>query len=201
MAKKIILGSKSPRRISLLKEIGLDFEIAVSGVDERSIKYNTPQELAIKAAFLKAEEVASRFKDGIVISADTIVCIDDKIIGKPKSKDQAREMLKSLSGKKHVVITGLAVSEIGGGCQLDCVKTDVYIKELSDQQIEDYINTDEPYDKAGAYAIQGDAGRFVDHIDGCYHNVVGLPLLRLKKMLSGLIDVNVLKINCVCEKG
>lgn len=197
----IILGSKSPRRSNLLREVGIEFVCDPSGIDEELIRCKTPRELAVKAAYLKAMEVSSRHSCGIVIAADTIVCIDDRIIGKPKSKSEARRMLKTLRNRKHTVISGLAVKEVHGGCLLDAVETDVFIKDLSDEEIEEYINTDEPYDKAGAYAIQGDASRFVDRIEGCYHNVVGLPLLRLRKMLGSFTDVSSLSISCGCELG
>jgi septum formation protein len=195
---RIILASKSPRRIALLKELGLTFEVIPSSVDESLVSAASPREIAIEAARLKAEEVAGRLDSGLVIAADTIVCCGGKIYGKPKNKEQARETLQELSGKMHRVITGLALKEAGNSSEsrsrLDAEETRVFFKPLDDRMIEDYIATGEPFDKAGGYGIQGKGGGLVERIEGCYFNVVGLPLPRLMQLLSFYIDISGLNL-------
>ncbi len=186
--QKMILCSSSPRRKELLKQLGLEFIVHPSDVDERKIVAHSPREFALKAAFLKAADVARFYADGIIIAADTIVVVDGRILGKPLNETEARQMLQALSGRKHQVITGLAVWNARTGATLvDTETTDVYFHPLTDTDIEEYIQTGDPMDKAGAYGIQTIGHRFVEKIDGDYYNVVGLPLNKLSQLLSFFI--------------
>lgn len=185
MNKKIVLASASPRRKELLKQMGLRFEVIPSSIEENKFDYHMqPEMLACKLALLKSEQVAKQQKNSLVIGADTIV-VHDKVFGKPEDKKDAYWMLKSLTGKPHQVITGLAVidSETGDK-KVEYEKTVVYMKQISDEEIKAYINTGEPMDKAGAYGIQGLGGLFVEKIDGCFFNVVGLPVSKLYTILK-----------------
>jgi septum formation protein len=207
---RIVLASQSPRRIALLKELGLEFEVRPSEVDESAVRGRSPRERAIEAARLKALDVAAQIRDGLIIAADTVVCRGNRIYGKPISREHAREILRQLGGTMHRVITGLALKRVQsrrrGNPQrhilLDAVETRVYFKPLSDRMIEEYLETGEPFDKAGAYGIQGAGARLVERIEGCYFNVVGLPLPRLVQLLSGYIAVSHLHLplNPLTEK-
>ncbi len=193
--KPIILASSSPRRIELLKATGLRFKIQPSTIDEGQISLVRPRDRAINAALLKANAVATSLDTGVVIGADTIVCLGDKIYGKPADRLIAEQMLRSLSGETHCVITGLAIREVQHSTALlDAVETKVEMRHISDEELQWYLDSGEPFDKAGAYGIQGLAGKFVERIEGCYFNVVGLPLPRLIEMLSQFIDTSSLTI-------
>lgn len=189
---KIILGSASPRRKDLLKEIFDEFEIIPSNFDEDSIKQNeiSPGELVENLSKCKGEEIFSRIKlqeDFVIISSDTMVFYNNKLIGKPKDEEESFQMLKKLQNNKHSVYTGLFVI-IKKGNKTEKIlthsKTDVYFKEVSDEQILKYIEDEDTLDKAGAYAIQGGAKEFVVRIDGNYNTVVGLDTEKLKKILK-----------------
>ncbi|AZR73289.1 septum formation inhibitor Maf [Anoxybacter fermentans] len=181
--KKLILASASPRRRDLLKQIGLEFDIIPSNVDE-TIKESDPVQLVKKLALLKAKDVAQR-ANGLVIGADTIVVDGQTVLGKPGSKKEAFQMLKSLSGRKHQVMTGVAVVDSENNNEwVDVEITQVYFRDLSDAEIERYVASGEPMDKAGAYAIQGKGALFVEKIEGCFFNVVGLPLLKTVQILK-----------------
>jgi len=184
---RIILASASPRRRELLGELGLPFEVVVSGLEEAPWPGEKPASYSIRNAGDKAREVLSRIDgDVVIIAADTIVVSCGKILEKPLDEVHAKAMLRELSGAGHEVITGLCVlSRCGGGQQFraDAVRTAVRFRELSDAEIAAYVATGEPMDKAGAYAIQGGAAGFVREIQGSYSNVVGLPLDELKRML------------------
>ncbi|MDN5331655.1 MAG: nucleoside triphosphate pyrophosphatase [Tepidanaerobacteraceae bacterium] len=189
---RLILASASPRRRDLLKQVGLDFEIIPSLVDETVPPGVTPDIAAVRLAEKKAIDVAHRSKDGIVIAADTIVALDDSILGKPKDEEEARKMLESLSGRWHRVFTGIAVVDCSSLEKVtDCEQSRVKFKKLSSSEIENYIKTGEPMDKAGAYGIQGKGALLVEKIEGCYYNIVGLPLFRLSLALSHF-DVKIL---------
>ncbi len=182
---KIILASASPRRKELLEQIGVDFEIAVSD-KETEIDCMDPVEACRKQAYNKALDIVekSRLKYGdedfVVISADTIVAIDTKILGKPKDKSEARQMLKTLSGRKHRVYTAVCVyNSLKDSYESFVEDTPVEVARLSSEEIEDYLEKKEPYDKAGAYAIQGYFSRYIVGIEGDYYNVMGLPVGRL----------------------
>ncbi len=184
MAGPIILASNSPRRKDLLRQIGLEFSIDPADVDERVLPGESPEEYAVRVALDKARLAASRAVAGIVIAADTIVVVGDEILGKPADAGDAERMLKMLSGKAHRVITGLVVMDAATGRTLTRTSiTRVWFRRLMQQEIVSYIATGEPLDKAGAYGIQERGALLVDKIEGCYFNVVGLPLSLLGKLL------------------
>jgi septum formation protein len=183
--KKLILASGSPRRIELLKMLGCKFEIVPSKIEEKISPRLSPIENVKRLSCLKALDVASKISDGIVIAADTDVVLNGKILGKPKNKKEAREMLKKLSGKEHQVITGLAVVDAKSKRILqDIVITVVKFRKFDKNLIEKYIASGEPLDKAGAYGIQGKGALLVESIKGDYFNVVGLPLNALNQLLE-----------------
>ena len=190
--KKIILGSASPRRKELLEQIGINFEIRVSDKEEH---YNSkvPEEIVKELALMKAENVAEDLigdvvEDTVVIGADTVVVFDDKILGKPKSDEDAFNMIKSFAGKKHYVYTGIAIADIIEDrtevLVNEAVKTTVFVNDMTDDEIEAYIKTGEHKDKAGAYGIQGRFAAYIDRIDGDYYNVVGLPVSKIYENLK-----------------
>ena len=177
----IILASQSPRRQELLKLITSDFEIKVSNVDETLPDKITPKEAVMYLSKIKAEPFADG--DDIVIGADTVVALDGKILGKPKNKENAREMLIFLSGRTHSVFTGVTLAS-GKKTKTFAVETKVKFFELTNEEIDAYIKTKEPFDKAGAYGIQGFGSLLVEKIDGDYFNVVGLPVSTLARELK-----------------
>ncbi len=184
--KKVVLASQSPRRRELLGGLIPEFDIIVDTTDEVADPDMTPEELVRSLALQKAENVA-KMADGaaLVIGADTVVCIDGKVLGKPKDEAEAGEMLKMLSGREHHVCTGFAVIDNATGKTVcDFERTVVKFKPLTDEEIEKYIKSGEPMDKAGAYGIQGVGALFVEGIKGDYFNVVGLPLCALFKSLK-----------------
>lgn len=182
---KIILASNSPRRLDLLRQIGIEPVVVPSHVPEVIKEGESSEDAALRLAAEKAGEVARRFKEGLVIGADTIVVIDGEQLGKPKDREDAQRMLGLLSGRSHTVITGLAVIDAGTSeLKKTLVRTSVRFKPLSDEEINAYIATGDPMDKAGAYGIQGRAAAFIDGIEGCYSNVVGLPLSELAEILK-----------------
>jgi septum formation protein len=189
----LILASKSPRRKHLLEQAGLKFSIIPSDFDESSVAMSDPASYVRTLAEFKALDISQKHADSWVIGADTIVLIDSHILGKPGSKDEAREMLKRLSGKSHQVLTGYCIC-CRGKKELfsETVKTKVYFKKLRLEEIDWYIETGEPLDKAGAYAIQGLGSFLVRSIDGSYTNVVGLPVCEVIDFLikQGVIGLN-----------
>ncbi len=176
--KPIILASRSPRRIHLLHQIGLSFTVQESGVDEHIPDGIAPDEVVRRLSLEKASRVAERLPDGIVIGADTIVVLDGKILGKPSSKGEAISMLSKLGGRTHTVFTGFAMIDAESQkSYVDYEKTDVTFRRLSIEEIESYVESGSPMDKAGAYGIQDDYGAvFVERISGCFYTVVGFPL-------------------------
>ena len=179
----IILASASPRRKELLKQITEDFEISVSSVEE-IVPDNIPaEEVPQFLSTLKARDVALNYPDKLVIGADTCVLCNGKILGKPKDNDDAYNMLSLLSGKTHSVITGCTLVKNGKSISFS-VTTEVEFFKLTDQEIYDYIATNEPFDKAGGYGIQSKGGLLVKEINGDYFNVVGLPIAKLKKIMD-----------------
>ncbi|MBQ6836140.1 MAG: septum formation inhibitor Maf [Clostridia bacterium] len=181
----LILASKSPRRRDLLGLIGLDFVIGESNADENSA-HTDPAEMTMEIAMKKA--LGTKYgADDIVIGADTVVVCDNKVLGKPKDKAQAKEMLTMLSGRTHSVYTGVCLLK-KGRCECFYARTDVKFYDLSDETIEWYIATNEPMDKAGSYGIQGKGALLVEKIDGDYYNVVGLPIAKLNRKLKELLE-------------
>jgi septum formation protein len=187
MKNRLILASESPRRYELLMQIGLDFEMIPSRIFEGFVQAESPTDHVIRLAEAKAREVASKYPDLWVIAADTIVCIDGSILGKPRGREEARVMLHRLSGQDHRVLTGFSVCHSRKGeSDKEVVQTVVRIKPLTPAEIEWYVCTGEPYDKAGGYAIQGIGSFMIESIQGSYTNVVGLPLYELIQMLKRL---------------
>jgi len=183
---KFILASASERRQELLSRIINDFEIIVSNFDEESVNFQGDCEEFVKELALgKVNTVSENIDDQcIIVGCDTIVYHDGKILGKPKDKKDAYKMLQTLSGNCHKVYSGIVVKNTTTNeIKADFVCTDVYFSKISSSEIDKYIETNEPMDKAGAYGIQGYGGIFVEKIIGCYYNVVGLPLNRLYNML------------------
>jgi septum formation protein len=187
MSSRLILASKSPRRYELLKQVGLDFEVIPSSVKEDFVQKESPADHVIRLAEAKARDVARQYPGHWVIAADTVVYINGPILGKPKDREEAVEMLHRLSGREHWVLTGYSV------CHLEkrkndkeAVQTAVKVKGLTPGEIEWYVQTGEPFDKAGGYGIQGIGSFMIESIRGSYTNVVGLPLCELIQMLSRL---------------
>lgn len=185
---KLILASSSPRRAEILRHAGFAFEVAPANVDESRLpRESAPhyvRRLALEKAQRAAEHAARKGHHAIVIGADTVVVIGGKILGKPQDLSSARRMLRLLSGRTHSVLTGLALIKIPGSAENIYVeKTRVRFAKMSAKEIDSYLLTGEPYHKAGAYAIQGIGGRYITRVEGCYFNVVGLPLARLFTLL------------------
>lgn len=189
--KQLILASASPRRRDLLTQIGLEFGILPSTIEEKTNE-TEPVKLVAELALMKASDVARRV-EGLVIGADTIVVDGKTVLGKPRSKEEAVEMLQRLSGRQHQVMTGVAVVDSETGDQwVDVEITQVCFRELTLQEIQHYVDSGEPMDKAGAYAIQQKGALFVNAIEGDYFNVVGLPLLKTVQLLQKA-GVNILE--------
>ncbi|HEX2924367.1 MAG TPA: Maf family protein [Chloroflexota bacterium] len=181
----LILASGSPRREALMRQVGLQFEVEPSDAEESLPEGMTAEESARQLALKKARQVAARRIEGLVIGADTVVVVDGQILGKPSGPDEARDMLRRLSGREHQVITGIAVVDAAtADSRSDSVSTDVRFAPLSQEVIDRYVATGEPLDKAGGYGIQGFAALLVESIRGDYNNVVGLPIRRLAELLG-----------------
>jgi septum formation protein len=181
----LILASASPRRRDLLAQLAIPFTVIPTHIDEAQLPHEAPRDYVMRIARAKAQHLAQRFPEALVLGADTAVVLEQQILGKPGSVDVARQMLSRLSGREHTVITGLAlVQQCRQLLRLDAVSTLVRFRFLCRQEIERYVATQEPFDKAGAYAIQGGAAGFVDTLQGCYTNVVGLPLRRTAMLLQ-----------------
>jgi septum formation protein len=185
---KLILASASPRRAEVLRDAGFHFTVLSSAIDETPYADESPQDLVLRLAQTKADLAAARaVGPAILIAADTEVVLDGHIFGKPRSSDDARSMLEKLSGRLHTVLTGVALIRLPDVERRSFVEsTLVQFAPLSDEEIRRYLATGEPHDKAGAYAIQGYAARYIPRIEGCYFNVVGLPVARLQHALSEL---------------
>lgn len=187
----IILASKSPRRREILENTKVRFSIKESQIDEIIKENETPKETVMRLAYEKALDVANNNKESLVIGADTIVVINDQILGKPKNEEEAYNMIKLLPGKTHSVITGFALINLSLNKKvIDCEVSQVTFKELSDECIKDYINTKESLDKAGAYGIQGYGGLLVKYIQGDYFNIVGLPISKISDCLNEHFKIN-----------
>jgi len=188
----LILASQSPRRRYLLNQAGLSFAVIPSHFDENSVSVSSPLPYVKALAEGKAEDISHRYPQSWVIGADTVVLIDGSILGKPGSRSEARTMLKRLSGNIHKVLTGYAIyCEAKQKKYSDVVTTEVAFKKLTAKEIEWYVHTDEPFDKAGAYAVQGLGTFLVKRINGSYTNVVGLPVCEVVELLikEGVFDL------------
>ena len=193
MDKKIILASASPRRKEILNNLGLSFEVICSDAEEKVDSELPPHLIVQELAMLKGADVASKIKDGIVISADTIVYFDKRILGKPENEVGAKKVLEMLSGNVHEVYTGVCVTDGTSGKSIsDFEVTKVKFRTLTEEEIDRYIATCEPMDKAGSYGIQGKGCLFVEKIDGDYLNVVGLPAVKLAAILREEFNLNIM---------
>jgi septum formation protein len=178
--KRVVLASASPRRQTLLRQLGLDFEVAPSQFDEESVTGMPPVDLVTTLSLRKAALVAASFDDAVVIGADTIVVLGDTVLGKPRTPDEAERMLAMLSGREHLVYTGFTIVERPSDRSVsEYESTRVHFRSLAAEEIRSYVRSGSPMDKAGAYGIQDDFGAvFVERIDGCFYNVVGFPLAK-----------------------
>ena len=183
---QVILASASPRRLALLQQIGIEAKVCPADFDEVSGSAVQAEDVVLANAIGKCKAVVKIKGDSLpVIAADTVVVAEGVILGKPQDAEDAFKMLKQLSGKTHKVLTGIAVSYAGEMLAEVC-ETKVVFRELTDEEIKNYVATGEPLDKAGAYGIQGKGAVLVEKIDGCYNNVVGLPLTRMQLILAKL---------------
>jgi len=203
MAGRLILASKSPRRYELLKQMGLHFDVVHSSVEEEKVvRHESPREHVIRLSEEKARDVGRRYPDSWVLGADTVVYIDGTILGKPKTREEALSMLRRLSGQEHTVLTGFSALNVSKGKgERGAVETAVKVKSLSPVEIEWYVQTGEPFDKAGAYAIQGIGSFMIESIRGSYTNVVGLPVCEVIELLVrlGAITISASGIRIVQE--
>jgi nucleoside triphosphate pyrophosphatase len=181
---KVILASGSPRRRQLLAGAGIEFDVIKSMVPEEHVAGEPARDYALRMAWDKAIAVSSRFRDAIVIGADTIVVCERQILEKPANAADARRMLAMLSSRTHTVVTAFALARDGKILESSPVDSTVTFRKLSDAEIEDYIATNEPFDKAGAYGIQGVGGGFISHVEGSRDNVMGLPTERVVAALA-----------------
>jgi septum formation protein len=182
--KRIVLASASPRRKGLLEQLGLQFEVEPSEYEEDIVPGSEPHEVAKRLSLGKARAAARKHRSALIIAADTLVVIGDRILGKPHTNAEAREMLRALNGQAHLVITGFTILDTETGKVLSrSVETRVHMRRLTLKEIDSYVRTEEPLDKAGGYAIQGRGAVLVERIGGDYSNVVGLPLSALAESL------------------
>ena len=186
----IILASQSPRRAHLLKQIGINFSVEPSGINEEIDKNTSFVENVKRLSLHKAEDIANKHNVGIIVGSDTIVVINQLVLGKPKSQQNAIEMLKTLSGKTHIVYTGFALVDAKTKkTYIDHEETEVTFRELREEEIVSYVDSGSPMDKAGAYGIQDDFGAvFVKKINGDYYTVVGLPIFKFYIALKNFVD-------------
>lgn len=176
LREKLVLASGSPRRTEILERAGWPHEVIVAGVDESLEPHEPPADYVQRLARWKAEAVARRLKEGLVLGADTTVVIANQILGQPQNDADAKRMLELLNGKWHEVLTGVALVRVGGETRVSYETTRVRFAEMSETEIDWYISTREPFGKAGAYGIQGKAALFIEEIQGDYFNIMGLPI-------------------------
>jgi len=184
VARRLILASASPRRADLLRQLGLPFEVIPSEIEE-AWPPGPPREAVTTLALAKARAVARGLRSAVVLGADTAVVLAGEVFGKPESPEDARRMLRALRGREHEVITGVALVEAPAGREETvAVVSRVLMREYSEAEVEAYVGSGEPFDKAGAYAVQAAGGALVAKVDGCYTNVVGLPLTTTRQLLE-----------------
>ena len=183
--QKFILASSSPRRLKLLQQIGINPEVIHPVVNEAEVKTRNAVDRVVALSQLKANAVADKVDEGIIIGADSAVVIDDKILGKPSNSEEARSMLRKLSGKLHTVVTAFCLRNASNGQTVtELEETGVIFRKLTEEEIHAYILKEKPFDKAGSYGIQDSGALFVDRIEGCYNNIVGFPLTRFYKTIT-----------------
>jgi len=181
--KPFVLASQSPRRKQLLEQVGLTFTIIPSEVEEKILNTDSPEEVVASLAHQKAMDVFSRHSDQLILAADTVVTIDEMILGKPVNKQEAKNMLQQLSGRDHHVLTGVTL--LSKNKQMTFVeKTHVHFYPLTNEEITSYISSGEPFDKAGGYGIQGLGSTLVEKINGDYFTIVGLPIAKVVRALK-----------------
>lgn len=189
----IILASSSPRRKEMLEKYNINFKVVGSELIEKIIYSEKPEQIVMSLAFQKAYEISKNNPDKIIIGADTIVVYEDLILGKPKDSEDALKMLKLLNGKSHYVISGISIIQLNKNLKIvDYEITQVKFRKLEINKLESYVNTGEPLGKAGAYAIQDFGALLVEKIDGCYLNVIGLPLVKLDFLLNKFFKISLL---------
>lgn len=186
LREKLVLASGSPRRAEILERAGWPHDVIVAGVDESLLPDEEPAAYVQRLARSKAEAVASKLNEGLVLGADTTVVVGNRILGQPIDDADARRMLNLLNGKWHEVLTGVAVVRIGGATRVDYETTRVRFAEMSESEVDWYIATREPFGKAGAYGIQGRASLFIEEIEGDYFNIMGLPIRLAYKLAEKL---------------
>lgn len=186
----VILASRSPRRQQLLRQIGIPFEVKENDVHEELDPHRSPEDNVLDLSLHKARSVARTIDKGIVVGVDTIVVLDGAMLGKPQNSAEAKKMLRLLSGREHRVYTGFTLYEVPGGRSFrDYEVTSVKFRTLEESEIEEYVRSGSPLDKAGAYGIQDDRGAvFVERINGCFYNVVGLPLTKFYVSLKHFLE-------------
>lgn len=187
--ERLLLASASPRRREILENLGFEFEVLPSNVDESEVPWTDPVESAKLLAEIKGVDAQMTRPRKTIIAADTIVLCEGEVMGKPSDNDEAGEMLGKLSGRMHEVVTGIALITPPNHRLIEAESTKVFFRALKPEEISRYISTREPFDKAGAYAIQGYASAFIDRIEGDYFNVVGLPVARLFSMFRRLEEM------------
>jgi septum formation protein len=188
----LILASASPRRRDLLSTLGLTFQVVTAEIEEIPLPHEAPRDFALRVAEKKALVVGVKYPHAWVIGADTVVVIEGAILGKPRDRDDAKRMLQHLAGREHVVITGYTLVKVADDKKVGGVEeTRVKIDSLEERAIDWYVDTGEPLDKAGGYAIQGKGAFMVEWIEGSYTNVVGLPLCQIMRLLKdvGIVDI------------
>jgi septum formation protein len=183
----IVLASESTRRVDILRTLGVSFSIMPPGIDERRKAYESPKDYVLRMSYQKAQKVGDLFPDKWIIGADTVVVHKGKVLGKPQTEEGAVAMLKRLRANWHKVFTGYCILNVSKQIVYqDVAETKVFIKDLTDEEITNYVSTSEPFDKAGSYAVQGKGGYMVKEIKGSYTNVVGLPICEITDALLSL---------------
>jgi len=188
LREKLVLASGSPRRAEILERAGWPHDIIVAGIDETVLPNEEPAAYVQRLARSKAEAVARRLEEGLVLGADTTVVVANQILGQPVDEDDARRMLRLLNAKWHDVLTGVAVVRVGGETRVGYQKTRVRFAEMGEQEIDWYIATGEPFGKAGAYGIQGKASLLIEEIEGDYFNIMGLPIRLVYELIADNAD-------------
>lgn len=196
---RIVLASQSPRRAALLRQMGFQFQVISGEVSEKEVKISDPVAHVLELSKRKAQAVLDQVEEGLVIGADTVVFLEGQILGKPSDKTEAKTMLMSLSGKTHQVFTGFYLIQVSGKQISDVERTSVTFRELEEWEVDDYVKTGRPLDKAGGYGIQDQSGFFVERIDGCFYNVVGFPLTKFYEALKRILDLDTLRRLYTCD--